>query len=336
VQAWRAAAPDKAGDAAFRAIASDQGLLLRMRKMDANALARNAEMAMAGLEVLSQQPGSSLAEVCAAVRRRIDHFRTFASRGIREGVCPADEPAAAQAPPDGTVIPENYRAVWRNAFAHYPQFDEATGAAVAAVLGSLGGEELCRLEPPMDEIFAAVGARFAARCARGLYRSKPVTREDCVGVIGVVQEWAVRKGQVPLMVGLGGRFGSFPDRAATLAMDALACLGLAAELPGGEAAEGYGLWETAAETHSYTALMVKPSMLLAMEYDAAQTLAANAARFAKMAASDPQSCQIPEVPEEDSRRPHVVLAAALRILPDGVPPRRSEASQSDPVPGQRI
>jgi hypothetical protein len=221
---------------------------------------------------------------------------------------------------------DELHAALKGSFNDYPQFTDTVGNVIAATVLQIGSRGLVKLKPPTDDNFAHVAARFAARCTRGV--AKPggkMSSEECRKVIGMVEEWGSLSSIPVLSIGYEGSSGTYAERAHVLAYDSLACIDLAAELPGGEARPSFIPWEMASEMHCYSAVSLNPSILLSMDHDFARTFAASAVRFSRILIASTASDIKPSIPEFlQAHGPMAVFSMSNRLFHDGLPPRRSE------------
>jgi hypothetical protein len=348
---WKQAPLDKAPDIAFRAIASDASLLLTLDAATAYVIVKQAEQVLVNCEGASapHRLVNLYGAIAPVVRMRIANW---ADRPTRQPLKLAGGRCTPEPPPRPlALVPDEVRAIWKNAFDSYPSFDGKTGESIGLTVLALGADGLRKLKSPMDEVFAAISARFAARCSHGAYYSS-MERKSCVALVGTVQEWAVLAEKRPLLIGYQTNAGTYPEQARMLAFDALSCVELAAELPGGDGNPGLAAWEAVAEMHAYIAVALNPQLLAAMDYDLtqaypaaldydrsqtlrdhhSQTVASAAARFALRLIEHPVLYETIDLPASvDLAKPRMVLATVRRFLPNGVLPRRSDGGVAERV-----
>jgi hypothetical protein len=137
---------------------------------------------------------------------------------------------------------------------NFPQIrPESVRFAVETTL-KIGVEGLANMDAKAASALALGAARIAVRSAEGRMLGFPMPRRDTNNVVHIVQDWSFVTENSPFQV------QEYPEQidlikcVASLALDAHACVHLAAQLPGGCMAPGYTMWEEADETFGYALL----------------------------------------------------------------------------------
>jgi hypothetical protein len=313
---WRAADPDKAPSLAFKAVAGDPDLLIRLDRATGKALAVQAQQVASGL-VGSRDLSEETRAAAQIVLARVERWRRFGS-GRRH-----PDLAAAGALP-GTARdaqrPLSVEEQLKLALDEFPQARDPIARTLFDLALRMGADGLVKVLDPMDTVIALAAARLAARCTRGLARAHAMPDEARLQGIAVVQDWARRSGKNPF---LAVQDGLKVNQAASLSLDASTCVAMAVDLPGGALAPGFTMWEDAEEFHACAALSVRPNLMDDMEFERAQAFASAAARHA-LAAIEGTAPRPPRFIDCDEPfGPRTVLALTRFALTGGPLPRHS-------------
>ncbi len=309
---------------AFAGIAGEEDLLQRLPSKDATRLVRDAQAyarESMGARVVSQ--GTAIATETVAIRievwrRAVERSRNGTDLSMPALVAGAEPEQAPVASPD------------LQALAAFPQILRSTAPHLIDTVLRLGCEGLLATPPPMNLVYALGAARVAARSGRGVHwPGKSVSRAEGLAAIDTVQRWSHANHSNPFTAaGHGGATGSLADRVTSLLMDASGCASLAARLPGGAGAPGFGMWERAEEALAYAFVSLRASRLEHMSYDTAVHFASAAGRMADRLMADPAQC-LADLPSGWQHvKPATVAAMARSVTRGPFTPRRSALAQA--------
>lgn len=326
LKAWKQSAGSRAADVAFRAIAADERLLFTTDGKTALAMAEQAEGIAVSLKEMGPSLSAVLHTVCDIVLLHVDEWKA-AEKKFSQNVGRNDltvKPMPARSVANWSTSSE-VKALLKHPDHRCPQFSNAAGNTVASIVLGMGPSGLARLGDGASNKLSVISARFVARSFRHTTFKGALSKKDCLAVLQVVVEWASINDSQLLKVGYEGSFGTFADRARGLAYDAISCMELSAELPG-QGAAGYCRWERAVERHSYAAIALDPGIIQRISFDKAKIIAASAIRHVNATAEGSSSEPLLDLPGFLAvRSPSVIQTMLMRLFPEGVPARRSDA-----------
>ena len=289
-----------------------------------------------GIAISLKEMGSSLSEVlhsvCDIVLLHVGEWKAAEKKFAQSVGC--DDLMVAPMPSKSLSdwsTSNEVKALLKHPERRCPQFSNSAGKAVASIVTGMGATGLAALGDSTSSKLSVVSARFVGRSLRNSTFKGALSKNDCSAVLQIVEDWAsVRECQL-LNVGYEGSVGTYADRARALAYDAISCMELSAELSDGKGGAGYARWERAVERHSYAAVALDAGILQRISFDKARTIAASAIQHVRATAEGSATEPLLDVPDFlGVRSPSVIQTMLMRLFPDGVPARRSEAATVAP------
>ena len=306
---WRLARPEQESFLAFKLVAQQPAMLIRLKASYARRL---AEQAGNCAKAIAGERGDPTSNQLAAVARCV----LTSIKAWRFNHLPFDGSVEQGT---GTGATGNtFGLLWERAVSSCPQFTVEVARTCAALVAEAGSDYLTRLEEPIGSVLALATLRFAAWRQRGVHDAQDADPVKTDEACDAVQIWSESTGLDPLDVGYTGRRGEPWRQALSLALDSSALLAVSTRLASGPDCFGAQIWSAAEERHSYAVLAMKRSLPSDLTFETAQSVAAAAARHVE--ALHRGSARMPEFPEGVSVvPPRAVLAIAQRLNPEVVP-----------------